>query len=295
MNAIQERNVFRLSGWAVVALDLLLAAVLVGSIVSIAGSAKDGEFPLALIPFFLLMIGWILLKPGYFLVHPNEAKVFVFLGKYVGSERRPGFHWTNPFAVRRKVSLRMNNFNSPTIKVNDSLGNPIEIAAVVVWRVSDSAKATFDVENYVDFVSIQSETAIRALASHYPYDVHEAGKKSLRGDPDDISLALRSQVQERLLIAGIEVHEARISHLAYAPEIAQAMLRRQQAEAIIAARRQIVDGAVGMVQMALHDLEESGVVKLDEERKAAMVNNLLVALVSESEAQPVINTGSLYT
>ncbi|HNX96410.1 MAG TPA: SPFH domain-containing protein, partial [Candidatus Aminicenantes bacterium] len=146
MNAIQERNVFRLSGWAVVALDLLLAAVLVGSIVSIAGSAKDGEFPLALIPFFLLMIGWILLKPGYFLVHPNEAKVFVFLGKYVGSERRPGFHWTNPFAVRRKVSLRMNNFNSPTIKVNDSLGNPIEIAAVVVWRVADSAKATFDVE-----------------------------------------------------------------------------------------------------------------------------------------------------
>ncbi len=295
MIAIQERNVFRLSGWAVLGVDLLMLATIVMLIVSVARGPSNGEFPLGLIPVFVLLIGWVLLKPGYFLIHPNEAKVFVFLGKYVGSERAPGFHWTNPFAVRRKVSLRMNNFNSPAIKVNDLLGNPIEIAAVVVWRVSDSAKATFDVENYVDFVSIQSETAIRALASHFPYDVHEPGKKSLRGDPDDIAQALNAQVQERLMLAGIEVHEARISHLAYAPEIAQAMLRRQQAEAIIAARRQIVDGAVGMVQMALHDLEENGVVKLDEERKAAMVNNLLVALVSESEAQPVINTGSLYT
>jgi regulator of protease activity HflC (stomatin/prohibitin superfamily) len=194
----------------------------------------------------------------------------------------------------RSYLLLIHNFNSEKLKVNDALGNPIEIAAVVVWRVVDSAKALLDVENYQEFVATQSETAIRTLATRYPYDSHREGEESLRGNPDDIARELKNEVQARLEVAGVEVLEARISHLAYAPEIAQAMLRRQQAEAIIAARQRIVEGAVGMVEMALQQLSEHNVVELDEERKAAMVNNLLVALVSESEATPVINTGTLY-
>jgi regulator of protease activity HflC (stomatin/prohibitin superfamily) len=232
---------------------------------------------------------------GFFLIHPNESKVFTFLGKYIGSARAAGFYWANPFAVKKKVTLRIFNFNSETLKVNDALGNPIEIAAVVVWHVVDSAKALFNVESYQNFVAIQSETAIRQLATHYPYDAHDKDTESLRANPDEIAGKLKGQVQNRLDVAGLHVVEARLSHLAYAPEIAQAMLRRQQAEAIIAARRQIVDGAVGMVEMALKSLEAQGVVTLDEERKAAMVNNLLVALVSESEMHPIVNTGTLHT
>lgn len=240
-----------------------------------------------------LIINFILFG-GFFVVQPNEARVLVLFGKYVGSVRESGFWYTNPFVTKRHVSLRIHNFNSDKIKVNDLHGNPIEIAAVIVWRVVDSARAMFDVENYEQFVAIQSETAIRALASEYPYDSHEENTASLRGNPQEIAENLKKQVQTRLEIAGVEVIESRISHLAYAPEIAQAMLRRQQAQAIVAARKKIVEGAVGMVQDALTMLAEQKIVKLDEDKKATMVNNLMVALVSETEAQPVINTGTLY-
>ncbi len=292
MKDIKEKSVFSVNGWVMVAIDLAVL-YFCGRYV-IANSLRSGSSP-AMIASIVGMILAFMTFGGFFLIHPNESKVFTFLGKYVGSARTAGFHWTNPFAVKKKVSLRIVNLNSETIKVNDALGNPIEIAAVVVWHVVDSAKALFNVESYQNFVDIQSETAIRQLASHYPYDSHDPEKDSLRGNLEEVAARLKEQVQERLDVAGVRVVEARLSHLAYAPEIAQAMLRRQQAEAIIAARRQIVDGAVGMVEMALHGLEAQGVVKLDEERKAAMVNNLLVALVSESDAQPIINTGTLYT
>ncbi|MDP2981784.1 MAG: SPFH domain-containing protein [Candidatus Latescibacter sp.] len=232
---------------------------------------------------------------GYVIVQPNEARVLIFFGRYAGSVRDAGFWWANPLTVKRRVSLRINNFTSEKLKVNDLNGNPIEIAVVVVWRVVDSAKATFDVESYQQFVNIQSETAIRSMASQYPYDAHDDSKPSLRVSRNEVSDDMRKQIQARLDVAGVEVSEALINHLAYAPEIAQVMLRRQQAEAVIAARQRIVEGAVGMVQHALQLLSESKVVELDEERKAAMINNLLVALVSESQATPVINTGTLYT
>jgi regulator of protease activity HflC (stomatin/prohibitin superfamily) len=230
-------------------------------------------------------------------VQPNEAKVSTFFGRYAGSARESGFSWTNPFVKRRSVSLRAKNFASQILKVNDALGNPIEIGAIVVWRVTDSAKALFNVEDYQSFVTVQSETALRVLAGRFPYDSgsEEQAKISLRANQDEIARELKSELHSRLEVAGVTIDDARLSHLAYAPEIAQAMLRRQQAAAIIAARRLIVDGAVGMVKLALEDLERQGVVKLDNERRAAMVNNLLVALVSESQAQPVINTGTLYT
>jgi len=249
-----------------------------------------GPLPLAIVLFVVTIAQMF----GFFVVHPNEARVLVFFGKYVGSVRDAGFWWTNPFTTKKPVSLRIHNLNSQKVKVNDLAGNPIEIAAVVVWRVVDSAKASFDVENYMEFVDIQSETAVRALASAYPYDSHDDGKPSLRGNPHEVSDKLTEEVQARLAVAGVQVSEARISHLAYAPEIAQAMLRRQQAEAIVAARQKIVEGAVGMVESALSMLSQQNIVALDDERKAAMTNNLLVALVSEHEAAPVINTGTLY-
>ncbi len=232
--------------------------------------------------------------PGFFTVQPNEARVLVFLGSYSGSVRDAGFWWANPFAVKKHVSLRVRNFNSDRLKVNDLVGNPIEVAAVVAWKVVDSARALFDVDAFESFVSVQSETAIRAMVSRYPYDAHDDDSFSLRSSPEEIAAELRRQLQERLDVAGVEVLDARLSHLAYAPEIAQAMLRRQQAQAVVAARQQIVEGAVGMVEMALKRLSEKKVVELDEERKAAMVGNLMVVLVSESQTQPVINSGSLY-
>ena len=252
------------------------------------------EEPAPLLLFIPLVIVTSLMSSGFFIVQPNEARVLVLFGKYVGSVRESGFWWTNPFTVKKHVSLRIRNFNSEKIKVNDLHGNPIEIAAVVVWRVVDSARALFDVQNYEQFVAIQSETAIRALTSEYPYDSHEEQVESLRGNPQNIAEALQKQVQTRLQLAGVEVNESRISHLAYAQEIAQTMLRRQQAQAIIAARKKIVEGAVGMVQDALKMLAEQNIVQLDEDKKATMVNNLMVALVSESEVQPIINTGTLY-
>jgi regulator of protease activity HflC (stomatin/prohibitin superfamily) len=292
MKDIQEKKVFGVNGWVTVVIDLAVFFLSGRYLVTHANMVRPGA------GMFLAVLAAILAFMtfgGFFLIHPNESKVFTFLGKYVGSARTSGFFWTNPFAVKKKVTLRIFNFNSETLKVNDALGNPIEIAAVIVWNVVDSAKALFNVESYQNFVAIQGETAIRQLATHYPYDAHDKDTESLRANPDEIAGKLKEHVQNRLDVAGIHVVEARLSHLAYAPEIAQAMLRRQQAEAIIAARAKIVDGAVGMVEMALRSLEAQGVVKLDEEKKAAMVNNLLVALVSETEMHPIVNTGTLYT
>jgi hypothetical protein len=233
---------------------------------------------------------------GFFTVEPNQAVVLVLFGKYVGTVRESGFWWTNPFSSKQKISLRVRNFNSKIIKVNDAEGSPIEIAAVVVWQVFDSAKSKFAVDDYEEFVAIQSETAIRALAIRYPYDTpDDSGKPSLRGIPDDIAQALQTELQARLEATGVVVIEARISHLAYAAEIAQMMLRRQQAKATIDARRQIVEGAVGIVNDALTHLSESQMVELDDERKATMINNLLVVLTSEQTVQPVINTGTIYS
>jgi len=231
---------------------------------------------------------------GFFMVHPNEAKVLQLFGKYVGTAHDPGLKWANPFYAKTAVSTRIRNFESGKLKVNDSRGSPIEIAAVVVWKVFDTAEALFEVDDYEEFVQIQSESALRNLSTTYPYEPHEGEGAALRSHPAVIAQALREEIQDRLEQAGVTVIEARISHLAYASEIANAMLRRQQASAIIAARTQIVAGAVGMVEMALEELKKKGVVELDEERKAAMVSNLLVVLCGEEAATPVVNTGTLY-
>lgn len=243
--------------------------------------------------FFPLVFISFLSFGGFMVIQPNESKVLILFGKYTGTVKDSGFWWVNPFTVKKHVTLRIRNFNSERLKVNDLHGNPIEIATVIVWRVVDSARAIFDVQNYEQFVAIQSETAIRSMASEYPYDVDD-DQPSLRGTPLEIAENLKNTLQTRLEVAGVEIIESRISHLAYAQEIAQAMLRRQQAQAVIAARAKIVEGAVGMVQMALKALSEQNIVNLDEDKKATMVNNLMVALVSETSTQPVINTGTLY-
>ncbi len=290
MKTVTETTARRMSGY----LALLILLILLAANAYLIYYMAENEMPEYLwfeIPLFIITL---IFPAGIFVVQPNEARVLVLFGKYIGSVRDSGFWYANPFAVKRHVSLRIRNFNSEKIKVNDLHGNPIEIAAVVVWQVVDSARALFDVDHYENFVAIQSETAIRALASEYPYDVEDEEVASLRSRPQEIADRMKHQVQTRLEIAGVEVNESRISHLAYAPEIAQAMLRRQQAQAVIAARRKIVEGAVGMVEQALHTLSEQKIVTLDEEKKATMVNNLMVALVSEVQAQPVINTGTLY-
>lgn len=271
----------------------LLAVVLVGGLLELGLVAAATVAPALVLAIVPLGVALLLTAIGLYTVQPNEAKVLVYFGSYAGTVTDTGYFWSNPFATRRSVSMRVRNFHTDKLKVNDADGNPIEIGAVVQWSVDDPAKAVFDVEKYEDFVSTQAETAIRTLASHFPYDAHEQGP-SLRGSPDEVAHRLSDELQQRLAIAGVKVHDARLSHLAYAPEIAQAMLRRQQAQAIIAARAQIVEGAVTMVEMALKRLEEHAVVTLDEERKAAMVSNLLVVLVGEGEAQPVINAGTLY-
>jgi regulator of protease activity HflC (stomatin/prohibitin superfamily) len=236
-----------------------------------------------------------ILWAGFFMVHPNEAKVLQLFGRYAGTVHNSGLKWANPFYSKTAVSTRIRNFESNKLKVNDSRGSPIEIAAVVVWKVFDTAEALFEVDDFEEFVQIQSESALRNLSTTYPYEPHAGDGVALRSHPQEISQSLRKEIQDRLEQAGVTVIEARISHLAYAPEIANAMLRRQQASAIIAARTQIVSGAVGMVDMALEMLREKNVVELDEERKAAMVSNLLVVLCGEEGAQPVLNTGTLYT
>jgi regulator of protease activity HflC (stomatin/prohibitin superfamily) len=245
----------------------------------------------AILATIIVAICWA----GLFMVHPNEAKVLQLFGKYVGTVHDPGLKWANPFYMKTAVSTRVRNFESGKLKVNDSRGSPIEIAAVVVWKVFDTAEALFEVDDYEEFVQIQSESALRNLSTTYPYEPHEDEGTALRSHPAEIAQALRGEIQDRLDQAGVTVIEARISHLAYASEIANAMLRRQQASAIIAARTQIVAGAVGMVEMALDELKKKHVVELDEERKAAMVSNLLVVLCGEEATKPVVNTGSIYT
>lgn len=290
MEKIQEKAANKLNGFLMLIVLIVLIVLEVYLIIE-AGSNRNAQLLWVIIPLFFVML---LVLIGFAVVQPNDSRVLILFGKYTGTVRDSGFWWVNPFTVRKRVSLRIRNFNSQKIKVNDLHGNPIEIGAVIVWKVVDSAKAVFDVENYEQFVDIQSETAIRQLASEYPYDVDEEDKSSLRGTPQEIAERMKSTVQTRLEVAGVEILESRISHLAYAQEIAQAMLRRQQAQAIIAARTKIVEGAVGMVEMALNALSAQNIVKLDEDKKATMVNNLMVALVSEAEMQPVINTGTLY-
>ncbi|RNF81734.1 SPFH domain-containing protein [Montanilutibacter psychrotolerans] len=236
----------------------------------------------------------LFLVTGLYMIEPNQAAVLSLFGKYVGTVKDSGLRWNNPFLSKRKVSLRVRNFESSKLKVNELDGSPIEIAAVIVWRVVDSAEAVYNVDDYESFVHIQSESAVRTMATSYPYDQHEDGQLALRSHAAEVSAHLKDELQERLSDAGVEVLDARISHLAYAPEIAQAMLQRQQANAIIAARTRIVAGAVGMVEMALAELQKNNVVSLDEERKAAMVSNLLVVLCGDRSTQPVVNAGSLY-
>jgi regulator of protease activity HflC (stomatin/prohibitin superfamily) len=290
-NTSNERQAIKINGYVFFIVGLIMLAA--GGYIFIQGASRDSG--LVLVSGLILFALGILVLSGLFVVQPNEARVLTLFGRYAGSVRSDGLWWVNPFTSKKKISLRVRNFQSEKMKVNDFNGNPIEIAAVIVWRVVDSAKALFDVENYETFVTIQAETAIRNISTKYPYETHDGDPAhSLRSHPDEVGDALKHELHSRLEIAGLEVMETRLSHLAYAAEIAQAMLRRQQAEAVIAARQKIVDGAVGMVEIALKRLQAEGVVNLDEERKAAMVNNLMVALVSESNAQPVINTGSLY-
>jgi regulator of protease activity HflC (stomatin/prohibitin superfamily) len=237
---------------------------------------------------------WVLGLVGFFMVQPNQGKVLLLFGRYMGTVKEEGLRWANPLYQKKAISLRVRNFETTKLKVNDISSNPVEIGAVVVWRVVDTAEALFEVDNYENFVHVQSEAALRGMASQYPYDAHEEGQLSLSGSTADVAERLQGEIQERLAKAGVRVLEARISHLAYAPEIASVMLRRQQANAIIAARRRIVEGAVLMVEDALQQLSAKRVVQLDEERKAAMVSNLLVVLCSDQQTQPVVNTGSLY-
>jgi len=330
MTLNQERPVKLFNGWPVLSCVLVLffgaIALFIYSIH--AGDQQQGH---PLWPFFIgailieVLVGFM--SPGFFALQPNEARVLILFGAYKGTVREPGFHWGNPFysngpgalaqvmdlhnklaAVksgaspagrtrlsRFKFSLRARNFNSEKLKVNDKRGNPIEIAAVVVWRVQDTAQAAFDVDDFENYVRVQSESAIRHLASGYAYDYGEEREVTLRSGVEEVSQALKQELQARLDKAGVQVEEARLTHLAYAPEIAQAMLRRQQAEAVIAARQKIVQGAVSMVDMALRELAEKKVVQLDDERRAAMVSNLMVVLCGESEVHPVVNTGTLYT
>jgi len=291
MNTTQEKILKVKNGWGMLAFTILLLLVSVVMIfVPVVGVRVAGILmtPVALLFFF-----------GHFTLQPNEAMVLLLFGDYRGTEERNGFFWANPFFTKSRISKRARNFDGEKLKVNDKRGNPIEISAVVVWRVSDTARAVFDVDDYAHFVRVQSESALRHLANDYAYDHGDEDEETsteltLRSSADEISEALQLELSKRLEKAGVEVDEARLNHLAYAAEIASAMLRRQQAEAIIAARQKIVHGAVSMVEMALDGLEKSQVVQLDEERKAAMVSNLLVVLCGDSDAQPVINTGTLY-
>jgi regulator of protease activity HflC (stomatin/prohibitin superfamily) len=315
----RERVVAAISGWTV----LILITVILGADVVFLYSQRPRGFFLVL-SYAVLALGLVLLR-GFFSLQPNEARVLVLFGSYKGSVRTSGFHWANPFYSngrqgqtnldnsrlgrtkpasmapvgrslgRNKISLRARTLNGEKLKVNDKRGNPIEIAAVVVWRIGDTAQAFFDVDDYENYIPIQSETALRHLANMYTYDDGEGSETTLRSNVDEVSEALKQELEDRLGKAGVVVDEARLTHLAYAPEIAQVMLRRQQAEAVIAARQKIVQGAVSMVDMALKELADKDVVQLDDERRAAMVSNLMVVLCSESEVHPVVNTGTLYT
>ncbi len=283
---MNEKNGFSVNGFVAAP---VLALLTFGAVRSISI-----PFQVADLLLILLTATLVLCWAGFFMVQPKQARVLTMFGSYMGTVKETGLRWTIPFFIRRNISLRIRNFESGKLKVNDNQGNPIEIATVVVWSVEDSAKAVFEVDDYESYVSIQSEAALRNLATSYPYDIYEKDEVALRSHPQIISDALSKEVQSRLEDAGVKVIEARISHLAYSPEIANAMLQRQQATAIIAAREKIVEGAVGMVDMALEQLSEKGIVELDEERKAAMVSNLLVVLCGDQNTQPIINAGSLY-
>jgi len=269
----------------------MLVALPVAVITGVSAALVLGAIPLKILGLLVAILALICLA-GFYMVAPNEGRVLQLFGQYVGTDRALGLRWANPFYSKQRVSLRIRNFESGQLKVNDSAGNPIEIAAVVVWRVVDTAEAVFEVDDYEDYVAIQSEAAIRNMATSYPYDDHEGESITLRGSANEIGDILKAEVQERLGKAGVEVLEARISHLAYAPEIASAMLQRQQASAIVAARGKIVEGAVSMVEAALEQLTERQIIDLDAQSKAAMVSNLLVILCSDRAAQPVVNSGS---
>ncbi|GIH91102.1 SPFH domain-containing protein [Planobispora siamensis] len=283
-----ERHAFRVSGFTVLVVLLVL-----GGAAAAAGSAVAGVEGAAVTAVIWFGVA-ALISTGFTIVNPNEAKVVQFLGRYIGTVSRAGFQWVIPFTTKQRVSLRVRNFETAKLKVNDASGSPVEIAAVVVYKVTDTAKAAFSVDDYEEYVAIQSEAAVRHLATSHPYDSHEENLTSLR-DGAEIAGELTTELRERTELAGVEVLEARITHLAYAPEIAQAMLVRQQAAQVVAARTHIVSGAVGMVQLALTRLAEEGVVDLDEERKAQMVSNLLVVLCGDRATQPVVNAGSLYS
>lgn len=283
---LQERMINSKSGFGMLAVLFISQLLAIAAIVVLPPILKL----LALLASVFVFVCWF----GFYMVQPNQSAVLQLFGRYVGTDLTNGLRWANPFYSKQKVSLRVRNFESSKMKVNDSAGNPVEIAAVVVWKVIDSAEAVFEVDNYENFVSIQSESAIRHLASSYAYDAGNDDAISLRSSTDEVTELLKNEIQARLTKAGVEVLEARISHLAYAPEIASAMLQRQQAAAIVAARQQIVEGAVGMVETALARLSEHNVVALDDERKAAMVSNLLVVLCGDHHVQPVVNAGTLY-
>ncbi len=296
----REKQVRVLRGWLVLPVTIAILAGSVGLCWEFISSCVEANRMHALPNFWWLVGGLLVLGVGifscfgFFTLEPNQGRVLMLFGAYVGTVRESGWLWTNPLNTKERISLRSRNFNSDKLKVNDRRGNPVDIAVVVVWRVADTAQASFDVEQFEQYVEVQSESAVRHLASCYPYDQGEEDEITLRSGVDEVSGALLVELQERVSKAGVLVEEARLTHLAYSPEIAGAMLRRQQAEAIIAARQKIVHGAVSMVDMALQELSQKKVVDLDEERKATMVSNLLVILCGEHEAQPVINTGTLY-
>jgi len=278
------------SGGMMVVLLLVATGLVVLGVIGGIRTGNGRQIGLMVVALVALAILWT----GLFTVQPGQARVLQLFGAYVGTVRDPGLRWANPFFTKRAVSLRIRNFETTKLKVNDHNSNPIEIGAVVVWQVTDTAEALFEVDNYDEYVRVQSESALRGLANQYPYDAHEDGQKSLSANTQEVAEKLKTEIQERLAKAGVRVLEARVSHLAYAPEIAGVMLRRQQATAVVAARQKIVDGAVGMVEQALEQLGRRQIVHLDEERKATMVSNLLVVLCSEQATQPVVNTGSLY-
>lgn len=280
----QEKRTRTVSGWFVVSIQLVMIPAIVWAI----WTERVGVFA-------PLIVTWALLAPGYFTLQPNMSAVLTLFGAYQGTVRDSGFHWANPFLRKQKISLRSRNLNGEKIKVNDRRGNPIEIAAVVVWRVEDTARAVFDVDDFGEYVKVQSEASLRHLAGAYPYDDFDGDGKSLQGDREEISTVLHRELTEQMSKAGVVIEEAWLSHLAYATEIAHSMLQRQQAEAVVAARTRIVEGAVGMVEMALEELEKKQTIALDEERKAAMVSNLLVVLCGDKNPTPVVNAGTIYS
>jgi regulator of protease activity HflC (stomatin/prohibitin superfamily) len=281
---IHERSAWAISGWA----GVLVVAVCIAAAILLAGSSVPGFAAVPIVVAVVILTSLVIVQPGH-------TKVVRFFGSYVGTVRRTGLWWIVPLADRRSLSIRVRNFETNHLKVNDADGNPVEIAAIVVWQVADTSRAVYAVDDYVNFVQVQAESALRHVATTHPYDDPADEGTSLRGSTDVVAAELAQEVAERVAIAGVEIVEVRISHLAYAAEIAQAMLRRQQANAVVAARSRIVEGATGMVEMALARLDERGIVELDEERKAAMVSNLMVVLCAEQPASPVVNTGTLYT